>query len=162
MSRSVLWPGEFELQLFSFPPENCWEQRAFLCIAVCMCILCRRTLSFRANEIKKVKRRGAWTSGFSSQEWEITEGVLDNVSNSGLHGRLLFFPHAALLDERRALGFSGGWAALQPDLAQLCSLLFGCTVDKVLQEPGTEGVTLYIQHCAGAIAEKDDRVRINN
>ncbi|KAG7238743.1 hypothetical protein INR49_031259 [Caranx melampygus] len=59
-----------------------------------------------------------------------------------------FQAKAALLNEWRALGFSSGWVAFQPDLTQLCSLLFGRTVNKELQEPSTKGITLYIQHCA--------------
>lgn len=80
------------------------------------------------------------------------------MSATGLHGGLFFFPHASLLDERRTLGLGGGWVAFQPDFAQLCSFLFGCAVNKVLQEAGTKGITLYVQHCTGTVTEKEDGV----
>lgn len=59
-----------------------------------------------------------------------------------------FLSIASFTNERRALG--GG---LQPDLAQLCSVSFGISVHKELQDPRAESVTFHIEHRAGTITE---------
>lgn len=61
----------------------------------------------------------------------------------------------SFLQERRTLG--GGKrqrSRVWPYICQLRSLLaFGGAFHIVLQQPGSEGIALHIQHCAGAVTE---------
>lgn len=104
------------------------------------------------------RKWGAWCSVFFfsphniKQVSELSQESLKMLSVT-LHTWLFFtrpwfLSIASFTNERRALG--GG---LQPDLAQLCSVSFGISVHKELQDPRAESVTLHIEHRAGTIAE---------
>lgn len=122
------------------PPEKC-------------CPVSLYTLFFRADN----KNEGL-DAQFSSPPHnikrvsELSQESL-KMSTVALHTWLFltrpwFLSIASFTNERRAIG--GG---LQPDLAQLCSVSFGISVHKELQDPRAESVTLHIEHRAGTITE---------